>query len=134
MRKTCVTFSWQTGQLESSTFNFVAHSIQKKLWPHGTRAATTSELVQTIQPFFLEAMLLLLFVESTWVGEREPMTPFALGISAFNVEVVVIVLPELLKVPIGAVVEVEKREKDPSVVLGGIDGSSGSLASLRAVV
>jgi hypothetical protein len=42
--------------------------------------------------------------------------------------------PKLLKVPIGAVVEVVKREKEPRVVLGGRTGSNGSLANLRAVV
>jgi hypothetical protein len=78
--------------------------------------------------------MLLLLVESALVGEREPITPFTLGISALIDEVVVRAVPELLEVPIGAVVDVEKREKDPSVVLGGMEGINGSLANLRAVV
>ena len=77
---------------------------------------------------------MLLLVDSTLVGEREPIRPFIFGLSPFNDEVVVRVLPELLIVPIGAVVEVPNREKEPRVVLGGREGSKGSLASLRAVV
>jgi hypothetical protein len=74
-------------------------------------------------------------LESPFVGEREPINPFTFGISPFNDVVVVSVLVELLKVPIGAVVEVVKREKEPRVVvLGGRTGSNGSLANLRAVV
>lgn len=119
--------------MESSVFSFVAHSIQKKLWPHGTRAATTSEVQQIIQSFFLEATLLLL-VESMLVGERGPIIPFTLEISPFIVEVVVGALLELLEVPIGAVEELVNREKEPRLVLGGREGNIGSLAILRAVV
>lgn len=108
--------------------------MQKKLWPQGTNAATTSEPQQTTQDFFFDAMLMLLLLESTFVGEREPITPFALVISPFNDAVVVRELPpQLLKVPIGVVVELENREKEVSVVLG-IEGSNDSLANRREAV
>lgn len=80
---------------------------------------------------------MLLLVESTLVGDLEPITPpepFTREISLFIEAVVVNVVPELLSVPIGAVVEAVKRVNDPKVVLGGKPGNNGSLANLRAVV
>lgn len=48
---------WQTGHLGSLLSQIrLAHSIQKRLWPHGTRAAITSLSKQTEQsrlPFLL---------------------------------------------------------------------------------
>lgn len=80
---------------------------------------------------------MLLLVESTLVGDLEPITPpepFTRGISPFIEEVVVKAVPQLLSVPIAAVVEAVKRVNDPKVVLGGKPGNNGSLANLRAVV
>jgi len=46
----CVQCSWHTGQsgLGEATSRF-AHSMQKRLWPQGTRAATTSDSKHTTQ-------------------------------------------------------------------------------------
>lgn len=78
--------------------------------------------------------MLLFSTGTALVGERDPITPLTRGLSPFTDEVVVRVPLELLRVPIGAVVVLVKRENEPRVVLGGKPDNKGSLVNLLVVV
>ena len=135
IRSTWVTACLQTGHDEFSVFTRVAHSMQKKLWPQGTNAATTSALQQITHSFFFAGTLLfsmwLLLVVSTLVGEREPITPPLVRTSALLTVVVVAVSTP--HVPSGAVVEVGKSGKGARAEVVGREGRRGSLARRRTV-
>lgn len=48
----CVTFMRHMGHSAASDTSLLAQSRQKRLWPQGTRAATTSDSQQVTQRFF----------------------------------------------------------------------------------
>ena len=99
----------------------LAHSIQNKLWPHGTRAATTSLSQQMTQSFFLRSLpsglnvVLLLFASS---AELKPMvlTPF---------------VSLVLTVPLELVAGMDETFDVVTWVVNGVNADSGEKFPFR---